>query len=171
MSKLTKVGEIVVDNETGEVIEWPEDLTTWQQKASHLMSRYHQAQEEEKAWTNYRRFLGSILATMLNDQQLESYTDDDLGLRTAVKRRTTEKAEPPKVAEILLKNELVAYKDIPDIIVATAKTLDPETLRNELSYNWNIDSEIIESMIDKTVSSAYAEVRVLRQPAPKIITT
>lgn len=71
MTDLTHIDDLVVDPETGEIIQWPADVGP--SRIDYLQAAYVEAREEESAWKLTKQGLGRALDQHLGDAGVASY--------------------------------------------------------------------------------------------------
>src|SRR3990172_5743496 len=96
--------DLVFDVDTGEILEWPEELRDLPGKVEYLTLRLTQAQAAEKAWKQYGGFLKQAIGKLLTDADLKS-------LRTAYgtpgwRTRRNREGVVERLPEIVTKYEL-----------------------------------------------------------------
>lgn len=128
MSGLTAVDGLLVDDDTGEVVEWPEGAPAFPvDRIEYLTRQAFGAQQAEKdsklAYDTYRRAIGVLLS-----EYGEAALTTDAGRATRVSEGTQQKAPAPQV-RAAVDAELMTNDQAMDLLITAAKELDVEAVR------------------------------------------
>ncbi len=125
--ELTMVEGLVVDDETGEVIEWPAEMPALPvDRVKVLQAWARGAQQSERdsktAYDLYRRIIGNLLS----EANIASLTTEQ-GKALRVADGTTRKAPAPQVRSAQ-EAELLTAEEAMDLLIRAAKELDVEAV-------------------------------------------
>ncbi len=177
--KVVAIGDIVCDEETGEVISWPEGVPD-EGRIEWLQAQSHLAQDQEKAWKARRGSLNAVLGKLVTEAGWKSIRTD-YGSVTNVagaRRRTSSPESIPGLVEA----ELLTDDEAIDLLIRAAKSLDVEEVERWIgSLPGDPDKMTAEQketrarrqamlragLIRTSISSGYVKVTPAPQPAPR----
>lgn len=118
------VDDLVIDEDTGEVLEWPQELRDLPGKAEYLAMRLEQAEDAYKVWRQYAGYLKQALGRLLDDAGVDSLRTAYGTVRwvAAVTRTGRVERLPQVERDYELSREQVG------MILACAKSLDADLL-------------------------------------------
>ncbi len=159
---IAKVGELIIDEDTGEVIEWPEGIADVPERLAFLTQRMIECTRQEKLWKSYKGMLGSVAGALLAKQGIERY-GSEYGY-VSFRSRTTETAYAEQLEDWAARHE-IAGNVLVGLAAVSAKSLDPSRLRDSGTAA-GIDADAIEELIE-TKTSTWVEAREGRRAAPE----
>lgn len=112
-------GGMVVDEATGEILEWPEGVTD---KLEYLAMQHRAAAEQEKGWEVQKGFWARLLDRALAEVGTKKYAGATVSV-TAVAGSTTRKAPATAVASAAAA-ELITADEASSLLLRAAKDLD-----------------------------------------------
>ena len=112
-------GGMVVDDATGEILEWPDGITD---KLEYLAMQHRAAAEQEKGWEFQKGFWSRLLDRALAEVGTKKYAGSTVSV-TAVAGSTTRKA-PATAVVAAAAAELITADESIDLLLRAAKELD-----------------------------------------------
>lgn len=176
--RVVAIDDIVCDEETGEVISWPEGVPD-EGRLEWLQAQSHLAQDQEKAWKARRGSLNAVLGKLVTEAGWKSLrTDYGSVTNVAGARRRTSN---PESIPGLIEAELLTPDEAIDIIIRAAKSLDvdeverwigsipgdPEKLSPDEKLQRGLRQAMLRAALIRTsISSGYVKVTPAPKPAP-----
>lgn len=121
MTDVSHINDLIVDDETGEILEWPSDMDG-PSKLDIIQDAYVEARDEESAWQLRKQGLGRALSMMLRGLEVASYN----GARwrsTHVAPKDAFKIYRPTV-ELLVAAKVINGEQVDELAERTAAMLD-----------------------------------------------
>lgn len=153
-----KIDDVVIDSETGEILEMPPGFSGDQ--LEWFVVRARQAREQEQTWKAAGGYFRKVIGGLLT-QAGEKTIRTQHGI-ASWRGRQNRKADPARLEGVAAEYELDA--DAVTSILSTAKTLDVKRL-DELKAI--IDPEAIDALITEDPTE-WVQVDAPRLAAPKI---
>ena len=157
------VGGIIIDDETGEIVELPPEARGLQERIVYLTQRLAEAQRAERAWAQAAALYKKALLPLLRAW-------DGPPIRTdagtpALRTRWTRSIRLDKLPAAFARHEVP--RELADAVVReSVKSLDVELFAAALERH-NVPPALLAEVLDET-TTVYAQIAPLR-PAPPVI--
>lgn len=153
--RAVKVDDLIIDEDTGEVLELPENAGD---KAEFLTYRLVTLQEAERAYKQAIVLLKLALKRELEGLDLKSL-QTQYG-RPVIRTRTTRKGKVERIPNVIVSHELGVDEVIE--LFECASALDPQKLEDS-----DLATEIVEALIEET-HSEWLQVSPILEPPPVV---
>ena len=80
---VTRLGDLVVDDETGEILEWPDLRATGLDRLEWLGRQRADARQEENAWKSVGGFYGKLIGQLMEADELVRYNGDTISITSS----------------------------------------------------------------------------------------
>lgn len=140
------VGELIVNEDTGEVIEWPAHLTTAAAKAEYVASQMAEATRQRSLWDAHNGRMKGVAAGLMREMGLESLRTEH-GL---IKGVGTETVDLDKLPEVQRQFEIPQVM-VNALVLGAASTLSPKRTR-EVAEEIGFPSEALGRLMRVTSS-------------------
>lgn len=161
------VGSFVADEETGEVIEWPEDCSSSAERIAYVTAQHREADRQVKAWEFEKAVWARLMGRGLAEAGVKSLRSD-YGNAISVAASTVRKAPATNVQRAATE-EIITDEQASELLLRAAKDLDvdeieawiaeqPESLRRVLRI----------VLISLEPRRGYAYSREPAKPSPRI---
>lgn len=155
-----KIGDLLIDEETGEVLEWP--AGSGADRLAYLTRQCVEAQRAVKAWETALNAYRAAIGRLLDDAGIDSVRTQHGA--AAIRNRTNRVGRPERVPDVADRYEL--RREQVEAIWQCAATLDAKRLL-ALSEAGAIPDDAARDLIDsKTI--AYVQVTAARPAPPSI---
>lgn len=160
------VGSDAVDEETGEVLVFPEGCTAGPERIAWLTHMHREADREVKAWEvekgKWARFLGRAAA----EAGIKSFKSD-YGAVVSVAATTIRKAPASNVARAA-QEEIITAEQAYELLVRAAKELDADEVERWIGEQSEDDRKILRiALINHEPRRGYTFTREPAKPSPR----
>lgn len=135
------VGSDAVDEETGEILVFPEDCTDGPERIAWLTHMHREADREVKAWEVEKGKWARFLARAVAEAGMKSFKSD-YGSVVSVAATTVRKAPATNVARAATE-ELITAEKAYELLVRAAKELDPDEVEKWIGEQPEEDRKIL----------------------------
>lgn len=155
-----RVGDLIIDQDSGEILEWPVDLKV--DRWEWLARQAAETTAQEKAWKAAGGFFRRLLLGYLEAEQLDRYTGADVKFarRNGQDRRW---ADPAKLDEVKERYELTRSQLI--AIRSTANRYNKKNLQ-ALEERGKIPKGTTEALLSGTIGDPFVVVDRVKKQAP-----
>jgi hypothetical protein len=115
------VGETVLDEETGEILEWPAGVSD---RLEYLATQHRNAAEQEKGWGVQKGFWSRLLDRALSEAGTKKHAGATF-IATSV-ASTTLRSAPAEAVVDARAAELITDSEATDLLLRAAKVLDTD---------------------------------------------
>jgi hypothetical protein len=165
--ELISIGDLVLVEETGEVVEWPQGSASGPERIDYFVRQYGFAREQEAAWSQAKAAYSAVLQSLLSEAGVAS-RKGDAGSVTAVPDGETVKA-PAKNLGKAVAAEMLTHDQAGMLAVRAAKELDRAEVEAWIGEQPEPQRAALrEVLFDRVPRKGYAMVRPARHAAPEI---
>lgn len=150
-----RVGDLVINEDTGEILEWADGITD---QMEALVMRDMQAKQNIEGWERARMLLKLAIGRLLDQQGVRSFSTP-YGKPTWMAGRRTESVDVEGVKHLMEERE-VSQAEALAVFAHSTKALDPKKIREYLPD--------CEGVISVKEGKAYVQVNPPTQAAPVI---
>lgn len=162
--QVQRLGDLLVDEETGEILEWPADAGA--DRLEYLGRQRAEARRQESAWRQLGGFHGRLLLALLEAEQLDAYN----GASVRILRqpgRDNRYGDPAKIPQAWRRFELTPVQL--DAIWRCATRLDRQALLEQETAG-ELPAGLTEFLTAGQIGAPYVRVDTARRSAPRIET-
>jgi hypothetical protein len=161
LGNAVKVGDLLVNEESGEILEWPAGWTG--DKFEHLTLQAVKAQQNIAGWEQSLGIIKRALGWMLSQADQRSIRTPYGTPRFA--SRVDRVAAPERVPQVVEQMEL--GREIEALIWMTAKALDPKKL-TELEQNGVLPEGVARALIEDKPRGPWLQIDPPKEQPPEI---
>ncbi len=170
MTDLIVIDDLVVDEATGEVQEWPQGAgIDGPERVAWLIRQYDAARDGERAFETAKRTYSRLLGQTL--RQFDGRLKTDAGSASWVPAGEVKFAHASGV-QTALEAELLSYDEAYELLIAAAKELNTNAIEEWLSNNADNHSGDIAALrailITKGTRAGYARVTPITPKPPRV---
>jgi len=156
-----KVGDLVIDPDTGEIIEFPENLAGAAERMAWLALQWEEANGQAKEWEATKARYTAAMDRLLTEMDVPGFKTE----RHSIRRQAGyAKAHIEKLPEARITYEL-SDADTDLIILSGASALNAKRLEQLIASRPDLKDALL-SLIDQT--KGFLRVERLRRQAPEI---
>lgn len=167
------VGAEAVDEDTGEVLEWPADCTTGPERMAYLTHLHREADREVKAWEIEKGKWARLLNRAASEAGVKSFKSD-YGSVVNVAPGKQRQAHALSVANAAAL-ELITATEATTVLLAAAKELDAKAIEAWIDALEGDDAEALAerkkwlrlALITESPRSGYTYTREPAKPSPR----
>lgn len=156
---VTRLGDLIVDDETGEIVAIPEDIGA--DFLEWVGRQRAEARAQENAWKSIGAFYQKLVAGRMEGEELERYDGTSVGI-SSVRGRDTRYGNPAKLAA--LEVGPLRYKRA---VLLAATRLDLGVIR-DLEAQRRLPRGTAAEITEGKLGDPYWTVRTKRREAPKL---
>lgn len=158
----TKIADMIIDDETGEVIEWPEGIADIPQRLMFLTAKKRECTEQENAWKSRGAFLGKLARELMEAQGIDRFTSETG--RLLIQTRETRKADAERVLARLRDAEVPEYRVVQFVMLAL-ESFNPDRM-TEAAVVLGGAADLLDGLIE-TTSTTFVTAKAAPKFAPK----
>lgn len=163
---LTRIGEVLVDEDTGEIVEFPAGADRFE----YLQVQHLFAKQQEEEWLEAKRAYARLLGRMLDEQQVRALGTPS-GRTRAVAGSTIRKSEARAVRDAQ-RVELLTAEQAARLLIEAAGALDVEVVERLIKEFAGEDEAYAGRLrlvlIGETPRAGYVTTSAPRVGAPKV---
>lgn len=161
---LTRVGDLLIDDETGEILEWPAGVEP-EGRLEWLQAQHKNAVEEEGRWKETKQSYSRALDAQLTRLGARQYVGD-AHKSWAVAEGVTRDAPAERLRE-LLALEAVKPSEARELMWLLASDLDVKRIEQSVR-NGKVERPIADFLIVKGTRAGYVRTDKVAKAAPTI---
>lgn len=161
MADLIRHEDLIADEDTGEVLQWPEGIGP--DRMEYLMAQHREAAVQESLWEMRKSTLSRVMEAQLGELGARNYTGYH---HKAVHYAggTERKARAMRLREALQWG-VINREQFDAILETCARDLDPGEIQDRVAEGL-INQEQADYLIDKTPRVGHVRTSALPMPAP-----
>lgn len=161
MTDLIRHEDFIADEETGEVLQWPEGIGP--DRMEYLMAQHRESAVQESLWATRKSTMSRVMEAQLGELGARNYTGNDYKA-VHYAGGTDRRARAMRLREALQWG-IVNLETYDAILGRCARDLDPDEIEAMLAERL-ITVEQADYLIDKTPRAGHVRTQALPRPAP-----